>query len=160
MKIRFAILLFVLLPIMGLQAQQSSTPKAITWKDVPSWKSISPFSVNLSPDGAWFAYVLSPVDGDADLIIQNTRTEEKKTFALGNSNNYSMSFSEDGKWIAFKEYPKNTERKAAAKTPSRQLFDKLHVLELSSGKKTEYEKVNSYAFNGERASHIAIHAAR
>ncbi|MBX2963867.1 MAG: S9 family peptidase [Cyclobacteriaceae bacterium] len=134
--------------------------KPIAWKDIPAWKSISPFSVTVSQDGQWVAYALLPVDGDGELIVQKVRGTDKKTFSIGNTSFPSLSFSEDGKWIAFKEYPKNSERKANAKTPGKQLFDKLHVVELATNKKTEYEKVNSFSFNGELGNHIAIHIAK
>ncbi len=30
-------------------------PRAMSWKDVPSWKYINPQKVELSPDGKWLA---------------------------------------------------------------------------------------------------------
>ncbi|MBX2965801.1 MAG: S9 family peptidase [Cyclobacteriaceae bacterium] len=148
----------LLLFYVSSNAQQE--PRPINWKDVSAWKSISPFSVTISPDGQWMAYTLLPVDGDGELIVQKVKGTDKKTYTIGSTNFVSMVFSENGKWIAFKESPKNTERKANAKTPGKQLFDKLHVVELATDKKTEYEKVNSFAFNGEAGNHIAIQIAK
>jgi dipeptidyl aminopeptidase/acylaminoacyl peptidase len=150
----FTLLLFLLW--MAGNAQEQSV-KPISWKDVSSWKSISPFSVTLSPDGQWMAYSLLPVDGDGELVVQKVKGTEKKTFPVGSTNFANFSFSEDSKWFAFKEFPKNKDKKANAKTPSKQLFEKLVVVELATDKKTEFEKVNTYAFNGELSNHIAIH---
>jgi len=150
-----AVLMFYCIAAIAQPAQ-----KPITWKDVSSWKSVSPFSVTISPDGKWVAYSLLPVDGDGELIIQQVRGSDKKTYPVGSTSSVTFSFSEDGKWIAFKEYPKNTERKSSAKTPGKQLFEKLHVVDLSSGKKTEYEKAGSFAFSGDWAGHIAIQTVK
>lgn len=153
-------ILFVTLLLLIYTTSVAQEAKPITWKDVPAWKSISPFSVTVSPDGQWVAYALLPVDGDGELIVQKVRGTDKKSYAIGSTTNASVTFSEDGKWVAFKEFPKNSERKANVKTPGKQLFDKLHVVELATDKKTEYEKVNSFAFNGELGNHIAIHVAK
>lgn len=155
---RYIIIFLFVLAQSGF-AQVNTKP--ITWKDVPAWKSIPPASVTLSPDGQWVAYVLQPVDGDGEMILQKVRSSEKKTYPIGNTSGMPvMAFSEDGKWFAFKEYPKHSERKASAKTPGKQLFEKLILVELASGKKTEYEKVNAFAFNGETSSHLALHLAK
>lgn len=152
---------FVIFCLFVQFAYPQNTAKPISWKDVPSWKSIPPASVTLSPDGLWVAYAMQPVDGDAEIILQKVRSAEKKSYPIGNtSGTPSMSFSEDGKWFAFKEYPKHSERKANAKTPGKQLFEKLIVVELATGKKREYEKVNDYAFNGESATHLALLLAK
>lgn len=156
--IKTVITSLLLLFYISSTAQQE--PRPITWKDVSNWKSISPFSVTVSPDGQWMAYTLLPVDGDGELIVQKVKGTDKKTFAIGSTAFASLAFSEDGKWIAFKEFPTNSEKKANAKTPAKQLFDKLQVVELATGKKTEYEKVNSFSFNGELGNHIAIHITK
>jgi dipeptidyl aminopeptidase/acylaminoacyl peptidase len=67
-----------------------------------------------------------------------------------------MAFSDDSKYLAFKVFPKDKDKKAAAKTPGRPLPEKLMLVELAGNKKTEFERVRSFAFNGERASHLAI----
>ncbi len=152
-------LTFVLLILLVYAGYAQQNP--ITWKDVPSWKSIPPASVTLSPDGQWVAYALQPADGDGEMILQKVRSSDKKTYPIGNTSGIpAMAFSEDGKWFAFKEYPKHNERKASAKTPGKQLFEKLILVELASGKKTEYEKVNAFAFSGEASTHLAIHLAK
>jgi dipeptidyl aminopeptidase/acylaminoacyl peptidase len=152
----------VVVVVLFLLVQAGYTQqKPITWKDVPSWKSIPPSSVTLSPDGQWVAYTMQPVDGDGEVVLQKVRSAEKKTYPIGNTGGTpAMVFSEDGKWLAFKEYPKHSERKANAKTPGKQLFEKLILIELASGKKTEFEKVNAFAFNGEASTHLALHLAK
>ena len=138
----------------GVIAQQA--PRPITWKDVPGWKSLAPMGAVLSPDGKWAAYAIVPVDGDGDLFLQKLGDTTLKKYPIGGSTFPSMQFSDDGKWFAFKESAKSKDMKAAAKPGGKQVFDKLIVLDLVSDKKTEYEKVASYEFNGEAVTHLGL----
>ncbi len=137
-----------------------TTPRPISWKDVSGWKSISPSGVLLSPDGKWAAYAIVPVDGDGELFLQRIGDTTLKKFPVGGAIFPSMQFSKDGKWFAFKEAAKNKDQKAAAKTGGRQVFDKLIVLDLVKDKKTEYEKVAAYEFNGNASSHLGLLMAK
>lgn len=144
--------LFLLLP--ALVVAQTKPKPAMSWKDVASFKSI--VGTTLSPDGQWFAYVLTPNEGDSDLIVQKTTDTTKYTYAIGSGSFAQVSFSDDSKFLAFKVFPKDKEKKAAAKSPGKPLPEKLWLIDLAKNKKTEFEKVKSFAFNGEKASHLAI----
>lgn len=139
-------------------AQDKPKPP-LTWKDVGAWKAIPAFGgTQLSPDGTWFAYVLSPNEGDAELIIRKTSDTTKIKYPLGASTFFNMSFSDDSKWIAFKVYPKDKDKKAAAKTPAaKPLAEKVFLVNLSNKKKTEFDRVRTFAFNGEQSSVLALH---
>lgn len=156
-KIFTPVLLFAFLFAQSQGKQEvSKQPRPMEWKDVASWRSISPFGVVLSPDGKWVAYTLATKEGDGDLIIQKVKDSVQKKYAIGGVTGASFSFSDDGKWLAYKEFPKFKETKAAAKNPGKQLFQKLILVNLSTDKKTEFEKVGSFSFNGKTASHLAL----
>lgn len=139
-----------------LLAQTKPKP-ALSWKEVSNWKSIAGFGgTRLSPDGQWFAYVMMPNEGDGDLIIQKTGDTTKLSYPIGATTSAQMAFSDDSKWIAFKVFPKDKEKKAAAKTPGKPLPEKVFLIELATKKKTEFERVKSFAFNGEKSSHLAL----
>jgi dipeptidyl aminopeptidase/acylaminoacyl peptidase len=131
-------------------------PKPITWKEVASWKAIPFFGTQLAPDGQWLAYVLSPNEGDAELVLRKTTDTTQHRYPIGAATFAQMSFSDDSRWIAFKVYPKDRERKAAAKTPGKPLPEKVFLVELATNKKTEFDRVRSFAFNGELATHLAV----
>ncbi len=89
---RVAILRPVLVLSLGsvavLAAQQpapvSGPTKQLQPADLKAWKSIR--SSVLSSDGKWFAYVLAPNEGDANVIIRSTGTDNKEfTFPIGSS---------------------------------------------------------------------------
>jgi dipeptidyl aminopeptidase/acylaminoacyl peptidase len=151
-----------------LLAQESTATKQVakppmTWKDVAGFKSIpNGGGTKLSNDGKWFMYALMPPDGDADLVIQKTNDTTKYTYSIGSTTAPVMVFSDDGKWCAFKVFPKDKEKKAAAKSGgsspvAKLLSEKVFLVELAKNKKTEFERVRSFAFNGERSTHLALH---
>jgi dipeptidyl aminopeptidase/acylaminoacyl peptidase len=149
----------VCIGVMGIaNGQQDSKP--ISWKDVPSWKSLAPNGAIMSPDGKWVAYGIVPVDGDGDLFLQKVGDTVLKKYPIGGNAFLSMAFSEDGKWVAFKEAAKSKELKAAAKPGGKQVYDKLHVLDLVNDKITTFDKVASFAFNGKAASHLGLVMSR
>jgi len=156
-KIIFSYFIISLL-IYQVYAQEISNPVPMSWKDVPSWKSISGNSVEMSADGKWMAYAVMPVEGDGEIIVQKIGAPDtKKSFAIGSSTSPSLYFAENGRWIAFKEYPKDKERKAAAKDKNKKLKEKLVLVDLNSDfKKTEFEDVASFSFNGKASSHLAV----
>ena len=153
--------LFFLVISFAAQAQQKKgEPKAMTWQDVSSWRYIPPNSVNVSADGKWAAYAMVSVEGDGEIILKNLSTDSIKHYPIGGNMNPSMEFSEDGKWFAFKEYPKYKESKAAAKTPGKQLFESLHLIELSNLKKIDFDKIGKFGFNGKDETYLAMALAK
>ncbi|SIT11035.1 S9 family peptidase [Belliella pelovolcani] len=150
--------LFAFVFIFEANAQEKSEPRPMDWKDIPSWKSISGNSVRMSPDGKWMAYAMLPVESDGELIIQKTDDpKSKKTYVIGSTNFVNLSFSEDSRWIAFKEYPKEKEKKANKGKP---LPEKVILLDLKEDKKSEFEKVANFSFNGKTASHLALNLTK
>jgi dipeptidyl aminopeptidase/acylaminoacyl peptidase len=135
-------------------------PRPMSWKDIASWKYINTPNVMLSPDGKWFAWPLLTTEGDGELIIKTTGDTVTRRYPIGGASQASFAFSEDGQWIAFKQFPAYKETKAAAKTPGRQLFDKLFIVNLATGKSTTFEKAGDYAFNGKAATCLAVSLVR
>ncbi len=156
--VRFGLFLCFSGFVVTVVAQNGDKP--LTWKDVPGWKSLAPNGAFMSPDGQWIAYGIVPVDGDGELFLQKTGDTGMQKFPIGGSNFISMAFSEDGKWFAFKETPKAAAEKAASKAGGKTLYDKLHVIELATNKKTMFDRVSNYAFNGTNATYLGMVMAR
>jgi acetyl esterase/lipase len=127
---RVAILRPLLVLLLGsaavLAAQQpapaSGPTKQLQPADLKAWKTIR--SSVLSNDGKWFAYVLAPNEGDANVIIRSTGPDNKEfTFSIGSSDAAGrgggggrggaapdagggpLSISADSRWAAFTVYP-------------------------------------------------------
>lgn len=151
--------LFVLLGffLSTIAIAQPKPKPSMTWKDVLTWKAIPSFGgTQLSPDGQWYAYVLSTFESDAELIIQKTTDSTKYVYPIGAPSFAQISFSDNSKWIAFKVFAKDKDKKAAAKPGGKPIPDKVFLVELASNKKTEFDRVKSFAFNGEKATHLAL----
>ena len=131
-------------------------PRAMSWRDIPSWKYIPPFKVELSPDGKWLAYPLLTTEGEGELIVKSTKDTTTRKFSVGGDNQASFEFSEDGQWIAIRQASSYKEIKGAAKVPGKQLFDKLLLVNLATGKTTTFEKAGAFSFNGKASSCLAL----
>ena len=151
------LLLFLALACATFSQAQAQDPQPISWKDVATWKSMPNSGYKLSPDGQWMAYVLTGIETDGELILQKVADPtSKKTFPLGAATFASFEFSDNSQWIAFKEFPKFTEKKANEKSNGKPLKEKLHLMQLASGVKKTFEGTGGFYFNGEAASHLVI----
>lgn len=138
--------------------------KPITWKDIPTWKYMQTRSFTVSPDGQWIAYGMVAVEDNGEVIIRKVSEPDslKLSFPVGSTSFPSIQFSEDSKWIAFKEYPTLAQKKANKGARKKPLRDKLTLIELSKGKdsKKTFENVLSYSFNNKESSKLAINLAK
>src|SRR5581483_3653730 len=64
-------------------------------------------------------------------------------------------FSEDSKWVVFQAYPLTRDAKRM-KAQRRTIQPKAVLVELATGKKTEFEKVRRFAFSGEKSTMLAL----
>lgn len=152
---RTTLLLVLLFSFLNLSAQAQPKP-ALSWKAVATWKDITG-TPQLSPDGQWFAYVTAPTEGDAMLMVQKVADTTRHSYPIGSATVApEIKFSDDGRWLAFMVAPTYKDQLAAAKPGAKPLTKKAMLVELSSRKKTEFERVKALAFNGEKASHLAV----
>src|ERR1039458_2958787 len=94
----------------------SSAGRQLTLNDLLTWKSIR--TPQLSNDGNWFAYILGPNEGDAEVVIRRTAAGDKEwRFPVGDATagaagggrggaggSPNLAISGNGKWVAFIEY--------------------------------------------------------
>jgi dipeptidyl aminopeptidase/acylaminoacyl peptidase len=150
-------LTFLAAPVLA-QAQVPAappSPRPIGLLDILSWKAIR--GAVLSPDGQWFAYLLSPQEGDAEVIVRQTKGTTEHKFPVGEARFGSMGFSDDSKFCAFMIYPTAKEAKVLRrekKTP--ESGAKAALLNLATGVKLEFEKIKSFAFSRENPGWLAL----
>ena len=133
-------------------------PRPLALQDILAWKSIS--SAELSPDGSWFMYKLSPLEGESEVVIRQTMGVKEHRFPIGEAPRFGASlrpgFSADSKWAAFLAYPESKEMKALRKEKKRVTTTAV-LVNLATGDKTEFEKVRGLAFSGENPGFAALH---
>jgi dipeptidyl aminopeptidase/acylaminoacyl peptidase len=139
-------------PAAGQTTEESAEPRPIELQDIFDWKRIA--GSNLSKDGTWFAYSLSPGEGNSELVVRSTADATEHRFPVGERGG-AVSFSDDSRWLAFAITPtkEESDRPRGQGSPAR---NKVGLLELASGEMTEVEDVQSFAFAGERGGWIAL----
>ena len=149
-------------------ADEPRAPRPLALEDVLAWKSIA--SATVSDDGRWFAYRLSPIEGDGDVVIRSTQTDRELRFPAGElplppddaptgppaPPPRLVSFAGDSRWAAYTIYP--TARDARQlRRQNHPVQNKVGLVNLETGEKTEFDRVKRFAFAGERAGWIALH---
>jgi dienelactone hydrolase len=145
-------------PIATTQASARSADnrRPILPADVAAWKSIT--GAKLTRNGEWFGYALTPVEGDAELVVRSTRSGKELRFPVGDMSGTgagTFAFSDDGRWLAFLTGPrrKETERLRHDKKP---IQTSATIVELATGKLVEFPRVKSITFDGKRSGAVAM----
>ena len=167
MKYRPLVALSVLTTLLAVADTAAQKPIQLT--DIIAWKRIQAPSISI--DGMWFAYRLSPAEGNSEVVIRNLKDNKDQHFPIGEMPRLEgptggppqfmmaardLAISDDGKWAAFLAYPTAKEAKGLKKA-KKPLQSRVVVVELATGKKTEVDKVRQFSFSGERATLLAMH---
>jgi dipeptidyl aminopeptidase/acylaminoacyl peptidase len=175
LKVFLTIALVTAIPVLGpapqmQQAVPAAVKKALDVDDVTAWKNIG--TTTLSKNGEWFAYRVAPQEGDAELVVRNVASGKETKFPLGEvgapagggggaavfAGGASLQFSDDSKWIAFTTNPARAEAQRLRRQ-RRPVQSGVTVVNLASGDKKEYPNIRRFSFNGDSATHIALHRA-
>jgi hypothetical protein len=146
---------------------RSAGGKQMTAADLKMWKTIR--TPVVSNDGKWFAYVLAPNEGDATVVVRQTAdnpTEQRFPIGeppAGAGNPFAagpapapLAISGDSKFVAFTVYP--TQRDARRLRQQRKpMQNKVVLLNLATGQKTEFDKIRRFAFSGDKPQVIALY---
>jgi dipeptidyl aminopeptidase/acylaminoacyl peptidase len=150
-------LLLIWLFCLAALVAEAQDAKPISWKDVATWKSMPSNGYKISPDGQWFAYAVIGIESDGELILQKVSDPStKKSYPIGNTGFPSFEFSDNSQWIAFKEYPKYSEKQANEKAKGKPLKEKLHLIQLGKDEKKTFEGAGGFSFNEGASSHLLI----
>jgi dipeptidyl aminopeptidase/acylaminoacyl peptidase len=144
----------------------SKIQRPIEMADSLAWKRIA--SPTISNNGQWFAYKLTPNEGDSELLLRRISDGKEWKFPVGESQGFGggpfsdgatpreIAFSEDSKWFAFTISPTFKEGKRLKKE-RKPPQNKVALIELATEKKVEFEKVRRFSFSGENNAWIALH---
>ncbi len=168
LRFLFALALSALPSFFASAAPEGAGTAPLQLADILAWKRIQVPTV--SPDGHWFAYRLSPNDGDSEIVVRHLQTGKEQRFPIGElprtdatvppaagvAAARDLAFSENSQWLAFQVHPTVKEAKALRKQ-RKPLLTKAVLLQLGTGQKTEYENVKQFRFSGEHSGAIAFH---
>lgn len=145
-----------LLPVFSLFAD--GAPRPIETRDILSWKRIH--SATVSPNGSWFAYRLSPNEGDSELVWRNLKDGKELRYLICEAapapQAKGLSFSANGRYCAFDASPTRAQVGRGRKDKKTR-YHKVTLVELDSVKVTTFDKIKSFAFSGEIPGCLALH---
>ncbi len=157
-----------------LFAADTPSPRPLTVPDIVAWKRIQTPSV--SHNGEWFAYRVAPAEGNAEVVIRNIPSGKELRFPIGDPTAAAPGgaaavapgptaalgagggdplLSADGRWAVFHSYP-TTQQAKRLKRDRRPIQTKAVLVELATGKKTEFDKVRRFAFNGDLSTYLLL----
>ena len=134
---------------------QSPAKRAMDLEDILSFRAMG--TSVLSQNGQWFAYRMSPLQGDSEVFLKGTASDGKEMkFAVGEGAGGAMAFSDDSAWAALTVSP--TRREAQANTRARRPNQtSVTIVNLATGDKVNVPKIRRFAFAGELGGWIALH---
>lgn len=136
---------------------QAAAPRPLGLQDILAWRSIG--AAELSPDGTWFLYRLSPLEGESEIVLRQVAGTKEYRFPIGEAPRYGSAvrtgFSADSKWAAFLSYPGSKEMKALRKD-KKKVATTAVLVNLATGEKTEFEKIRGLAFSGDNPGFVAL----
>lgn len=132
--------------------------KVLDAEALKGWKTIR--ATALSHDGAWFAYLISPNEGNAEVVIRPTGAGSERQFAVGELPSgggvgAGLQLSGDGKWLAYLAYPTADEAKRL-RTARRPVQSRAVVVNVATGESREFEKIRRVAFGGDQPRWLAM----
>ncbi len=141
-KIFLPVLLFVSISISAqtLPAGQAGK-KPLDHSVYDGWKSLGERLI--SNDGQYTVYAINPQEGDGDLIIQHTKTFEKKIVARG----YGAVITEDSRYVVFKIKPifqETRQAKIKKKKADDMVKDSIGIIELGKDAVVKFARVKGF----------------
>lgn len=176
------LLLLALVPSWADTKEKPAAKQYLQLPDILAWKSLR--GPVLSDDGAWLGYTLAPQEGNSEVIFRQTQGTKEYKFPVGESRGGGgIQFSDDAKWAVFTiapdakasgrrvgpDAPRGPRGQGRTPPPGGQRpapttetapvapRNKTALLELTTGKKTEFENMRRAEFAGEKAAWLVLH---
>ncbi|MGN6591938.1 MAG: hypothetical protein ACTHJX_03480, partial [Terriglobales bacterium] len=142
---------------------QTPAPHALTIPDVMHFQGIAGDA--LARDGAWLAWRATSLEGNGAVYFRQTRGEKQYRFNVGEEpapsaygqrpSPRALELSSDGHWGAFIADPTHAEG-AKLKKQHKPLETHAGLVELSTGKLTEFPRVRRFEFAGHKPDCIVF----
>ena len=148
--------------------QPASGKRALQFTDAAAWKNLR-FPV-ISELGDWFAYRLTPTEGDSTVVIRQTNGDKQYEFPIGAvigpapggppalvsvASATAIAISRDSKYAAFMMFPTHSEAEQL-KRQKKPLQSRVGIVNLATGEKTEVAKIRRFALSNENGAWIAL----
>lgn len=132
----FLFILFIFVAGNSAVAQN----KILSIEDYGQWSRI--VGSEISDNGNWMAYALSPNDGDDTLYVKSLSGSELYEIPIGSG----AEFSNDNQWVAYTTQPDEDTREKLEDS-NKDVFETAWLLNLKSGEKVSVERASSMRFS-------------
>lgn len=139
MRKRLSLPLFLLL-IFLIGNTAVAQKKTLTLNDYGQWSRI--VGTELSNNGQWMAYALSPNDGDDTLYVKSLDEETRYFIPVAGD----AEFSSDSRWISYTTQPDEKTREKL-KESDKKVLETAWLMNLASGEKYSVKKTASMTFS-------------
>ncbi len=146
-----ALVVCLLVVSVGLSAQ-TPAKRPISYDAYDGWKTIQ--GTKISRDGTWLVYVLSPQDGDSQLVVRNLKTGAESRQPRGRE----PVITADDKFVVFTIAPVKAEvdkAKKEKKKPEEQPKGGVGALNLATGQVFTSDRVKSFKVAEESGRFVA-----
>ncbi|MGQ9578883.1 MAG: prolyl oligopeptidase family serine peptidase [Candidatus Aminicenantales bacterium] len=153
-------------PTQSPKEAEATKARPIELADILSWKNIT--FADLTPDGNWFAYQLSPNEGDSEVVFRQVKGVKEYRFSRGETPrgmarptegalpSREIILAANSRFAAFLVYPKASEAKRLRREGKRITPDAC-LVDLATGEKKEWPKIKRILFPGESTNWLALH---
>ncbi|MCJ7565837.1 MAG: hypothetical protein MUP52_14775, partial [Candidatus Aminicenantes bacterium] len=151
LKWTLVLAILFLLPLTNASGQAAGK-RPISYDAYNGWLSIQ--GTQISGDGEWLAYALTPQDGDGELVVRNLKTDKEYRRARGNAPVIAV----DGKFVVFTIAPVKEEvdkAKKEKKKPEEMPKNGLGIMNLATGEITTVDRVKSFKVAEESGAFVA-----
>ncbi len=149
LKMRYIPVPFLLLITLQLFSQNK---KPLDHTVYDGWRSLSERMI--SNDGSYIVYSINPQEGNGDMVIQNIKTNYKKTVPRG----YGALITDDSRYAIFKikpAYQETRQAKIKKKKPEEMAKDTLCIVELGKDSVIKISRVKSFVTPQKAAGWLA-----
>ena len=133
-------------------AHPAAAKKPLSYDAYDGWRSIQ--ATQISRDGEWLVYALSPQDGDGELVVRNLKTGKEFRAARGQAPVLTV----DARFVVFTIAPPKADVEKAKKDkkkPEEQPKNNLGIMALPSGEVSTVELVKSFKVPEESGAYVA-----
>ncbi len=143
---------FVAAVLVPLSAQNTAK-RPMSLDDILSFRAMT--TTSFSPDGKWFAYRVTPQEGNGEVIVRSTVGAQEWRFPAG-SGGGPLTFSSDSMWFGAATSLTREEAEAARRA-RRPVQNSALIVNLANGETVTVPKIRRFAFAGEMGGWIAMH---
>ena len=146
-KLLSGYLFIVLIFLAGSATAQDK--KVLSIEDYGQWSHI--VGTELSDNGNWMAYGLSPNEGNDTLYVKSLSNQQMYELPLGDD----AEFSSDSRWMAYTTTP-DEETREKMEENDQEVYEKAWLLNLDTGEKRSVGQVKSMTFS-ENGKYWVVH---